>query len=90
MKILREVTEWTECQHGVTNMDYLVNGEGQLVAIRKPESEDWQKFVKPMVNFSRSRRKFKTLKEEVPTVFIKPFTPDPWDSVSYNSLEGFM
>jgi len=90
MKILREVTEWTECKHGVTNMDYLVNGEGQLVAVRKPNAEDWEKFNKPIVNFSRSRRKFKTLKEEEPTVFIKPFTPDPWDSASYNSLEGFM
>lgn len=90
MKLLREVTDWSESKHGVTNMDYLVNDEGQLVAIRKPDSIDWQKFNKPLVNFSRSRRKFKTLKEEIPEVFVKPFTPDPWDKISYNSLEGFM
>ena len=90
MKVLREVTDWSDCKHGVVNMDYLVNSEGNLVAIRKPESVDWQKFNKPLVNFSRSRRKFKTLKEEIPEVFVKPFTPDPWDNTSYNSLEGFM
>ena len=90
MQMIREVTEWNECQHKVTNMDYLINDEEMLVAIRTPDCEDWQKFSKPIVNFSKSRRKFKKLREELPTNFIKPFTPDPWDSVSYNSLEGFM
>lgn len=90
MQILREKTSWSSVEHNVTNMDYLINDQQKMVAIRKfGDNQPWQKFSKPM-SFSKRYRSFQKLKEPVPTEFVKPFSPDPWDNTSYNSLETFM
>ena len=90
MQMLREKTSWTSCKHEVTNMDYLIQEDGRCVAIRKfGDDQPWQKFTRPMP-FSKRWRSFTKLKEAVPTEFVAPFTPDPWDNTSYNSLEAYM
>ena len=89
MQMLREKTDWAKAKHRVTNMDYLLQDDGRLIAIRKFGDEHWQKFSAPK-QFSKRWRSFTKLKEPIPTEFIKPFTPDPWDNVSYNSLEAYM
>ena len=88
MKILREITEWPDVNYSPKNHDYLVLGDGRCVAVRKAGSEDWEKFSAPKY-FSRSHRRFKTLKEEEPTRFIQPVMADPWKNATYNSLETY-
>ena len=90
MIILREITEWNECEYDVPNHDYLVDDNKEfLLAFRKEGKTEWEKFSKKR-HFTRSRRRFKKLKEEVPTNFVKPFMADPWEKKEYNSLEMFM
>ena len=88
MKIVREVTEWTEVDYEPKNHDYLLLDDGRCIAVRKAGSEDWEKFGTPKY-FNRSRRRFKTLNEEEPTRFIQPVMADPWKNTSYNSLETY-
>lgn len=59
MKVLREVTEWSDA---TPNHDYVVNDAGKCVAYRRVDTAEWFIFRTPIM-FSRSRRKFKTLKE---------------------------
>lgn len=66
MKILREVTQWDmEFQ---PNHDYLLNDKGWLVGYRKQNTSEWIIHKNPLKQFSRSRRKFITLNEEIPNV----------------------
>ena len=88
-KVIREITEWTEVDYAPKNHDYLVLDDGRCIAVRKAGSEDWEKFGAPK-HFNRSRRRFKTLKEEEPTRFIQPYMKDGWEQNTYNSLEVFM
>ena len=89
VRMLREVTVWSEAPYTVPNHDYLVNKtQERCIAYRKQGHDDWEKFTKPLP-FSKTRRKFKNLKEEIPSTFIKPFQDDPWNNTSYNSLENF-
>ena len=89
MIILREVTDWSECKHGVKNHDYLVDDNKEFcIAYRKAGTDDWEKFKKHK-RFVRTRRKFKRLKEEIPMNFIKPYMVDAWKNKSYNSLEAY-
>lgn len=60
MKILREVSDW---QVPTPNHDYAVNDGGKVVAYRRQGKDYWEVFSVPRM-FSRSRRKFKTLKSE--------------------------
>ena len=89
VRMLREVTVWSQAPYKVPNHDYLVNKtQEKLIAYRKEGHTEWEKFTKPLT-FSKTRRKFKNLKEEIPSTFIKPFEDDPWNNTSYNSLESF-
>jgi hypothetical protein len=89
VRMLREVTVWSQAPYSVPNHDYLVNStQEKLIAYRKEGHTEWEKFTKPLT-FSKTRRKFKNLKEEIPSTFIKPFQDDPWNNTSYNSLESF-
>jgi len=89
VRMLREVTVWSQAPYNVPNHDYLVNKtQEKLIAYRKEGHTEWEKFTKPLT-FSKTRRKFKNLKEEIPSTFIKPFQDDPWNNTSYNSLESF-
>lgn len=90
MQILREKTKWVSCQYTPKNMDYLLNDDGRLIAVRRiGDGEKWQKFSKPM-QFSKRWRSFTKLREPMPTEFIKPSQADPWENMSYNSLEAYM
>ena len=80
IELLREVTEWDYLNH-----DYMIVGE-KLYAYRREDTDAWMKFTKPMF-FSKSRRKFKVLNEEVPSTFIPLQTKDPH---TFHSLEVFM
>lgn len=62
MKLLREKTVWAD---GTPNHDYAVNDAGKCVGYRKASSDEWLMFKTPK-SFSRSRRSFTTLKEELP------------------------
>jgi hypothetical protein len=86
MKVIREITEWPDVEYSPKNHDYLVLDDGRLIAVRKAGSEDWERLSRPL-NFSRSHRRFKTLKEEEPTQFIEPYMKDGWEQNTYNSLE---
>lgn len=89
VRMLREVTVWDESPYAVSNHDYLLNKtQERCIAYRKQGHSEWEKFNKPII-FSKTRRKFKNLKEEIPSSFIKPFQDDPWNNKSYNSLESF-
>ena len=88
-RMLREVTDWKDAPYVVPNHDYLLNKtQERCIAYRKQGHTEWEKFTKPLT-FSKTRRKFKNLKEEIPSSFIKPFQDDPWNNTSYNSLESF-
>ena len=89
VRMLREVTVWSEAPYKVPNHDYLVNStQEKLIAYRKEGHTEWEKFTKPLT-FSKTRRKFKNLKEEIPSTFIEPFQDDPWNNTTYNSLENY-
>jgi hypothetical protein len=87
-KIIREITEWPDVEYTPVNHDYLVLADGRCIAVRKAGTEEWEKFSRPL-NFSRSHRRFKTLKEEEPAHFIEPYQKDGWEQNSYNSLEAY-
>ena len=57
--------------------------------MRKAGTDKWERYA-TRKRFSKSWRKFTTLKESLPKEFVKPYTTDPWTNASYNSLEGFM
>tara|TARA_B110000902_G_scaffold240057_1_gene289258 strand:+ start:40 stop:369 length:330 start_codon:yes stop_codon:yes gene_type:complete len=57
IKILQEITEW---EGNVSNGIYHINDSGQLVAYQSPQGE-LKTFKTPMKQFSKSRRKFKTI-----------------------------
>jgi hypothetical protein len=56
--------------------------------MRKAGSDKWEKFPKRK-KFSKSWRKFTTLKEPIPKEFVKPYAADPWSNKTYNSLEAY-
>ena len=87
-KIIREITDWGDLEYTPANHDYLVLEDGRCIAFRRAGSDDWQKFSAPR-QFSRSRRRFKTLKEEEPSNFVKPYALNGWEQNSYNSLEAY-
>ena len=90
MKIVREVTTWNECPYPVKNHDYMVSNAMEFChAMRKQGSDKWEKFSSRR-RFIKSFRKFQTLNETLPKEFVEPYMANPWDSKSYNSLEGFM
>jgi len=91
MKILRETTTYLKVDYEVPRHDYLVEGGhgGRLIAMRKERSDVWEKFSK-LMPFSKKHRKFKELREPLPTEFVKPQQSDPWAKKEYQSLEMFM
>jgi hypothetical protein len=90
MKIIREITEWTECPYPVKNHDYLVSNAYEFChAMRKQGSDKWEKFGKRK-KFNKAHRKFEVLNEKDPKEFVEPYCSNPWDSKTYNSLEMFM
>ena len=91
MKILRETTTYLKVDYEVPRHDYLVEGGhgGRLIAMRKERSDVWEKFSK-LMPFSKKHRKFKELREPLPTEFVKPQQSDPWAKKEYQSLEIFM
>ena len=58
IEVLQEITDWGD--QSVSNGIYHVNDSGQLVAYQAPEGE-LKTFLNPIKQFSKSRRKFKTL-----------------------------
>ena len=90
MKIIRETTNWDQSPYPVKNHDYLVSDAAEFChGMRKAGTDKWEQFP-TRKRFSKSWRKFTTLKESLPKEFVKPYTADPWSNTSYNSLEGFM
>jgi hypothetical protein len=63
MKILKEITDWSGLEYNVKNHTYAINDSGKCVAYRRTGTKEWLTFSKPK-SFSRSHRKFVTLKEE--------------------------
>ena len=57
MKYLKEITDWE-----ISNHTYMVNDAGLLVGYIKTGTKDEIIFKSPMKQFSKSRRKFITLK----------------------------
>lgn len=90
MKLVREVTDWSDSPYPVKNHDYMVSNAMEFChAMRKQGSDKWEKFSSRR-RFIKSFRKFQTLNETLPKEFVEPYMANPWDSKSYNSLEGFM
>jgi hypothetical protein len=58
IEVLQEITDWGD--QSVSNGIYHVNDSGQLVAYQAPEGA-LKTFFNPIQQFSKSRRKFKTL-----------------------------
>ena len=89
MKIIRETTNWENCPYPVKNHDYLVSDGAEFChGMRKAGSDKWEKFPERK-KFSKSFRKFITLKEAEPKEFVKPYMADPWENTTYNSLEAY-
>ena len=60
---LQEVTEWPKDGYTVPNHTYMLNNKGHLVGyIKKGETKEII-FDTPLKQFSKSRRKFKTIKK---------------------------
>ena len=57
MKYLKEITDWE-----MSNNTYIVNDAGHLVGYIKTGTKEEMIFKSPMKQFSKSRRKFITLK----------------------------
>ena len=90
MKLVREVTDWSDSPYPVKNHDYMVSNAMEFChAMRKQGSDKWEKFSSRR-RFIKSFRKCQTLNETLPKEFVEPYMANPWDSKSYNSLEGFM
>ena len=90
MKLVREVTEWSDCPYPVKNHDYLVSNAMEFChGMRKQGSDKWEKFSSRR-RFVKSFRKFETLNEKIPKEFVEPYMANPWDNKDYNSLEAYM
>jgi len=62
MKYLKEITDWSESKTPIKNHTYMVNDAGHLVGYIKTGTKEEIIFKSPMKQFSKSRRKFITLK----------------------------
>jgi hypothetical protein len=62
-KILQEVTEWED---NIPNHTYEIRPDGKCVAYKKAGTDVWHRFQKPL-RFTRTRRRFKTLKNVEPS-----------------------
>jgi hypothetical protein len=61
---LKEITVWDKVDHfTVPNHTYIVNDDGNLAGYIKTGTKEEIIFKKPIKNFSKSRRKFVTLKK---------------------------
>jgi hypothetical protein len=90
MKIIREVTDWSDAPYQVMNHDYLVSPAMEFChAMRKQGTDKWEKFSTRR-RFNKSHRKFKVLDEKMPKEFVEPYMSNPWKNSTYNSLEIFM
>ena len=90
MKIVREITDWSDSPHPVKNHDYLVSDAMEFChGMRKQGSDKWEKFSSRR-RFNKAWRKFEVLKEPMPKEFVEPYMVNPWKNKSYNSLESFM
>ena len=58
---LQEITEWPEDGYVVPNNTYILNKKGQLVGYIKQGETKEIIFGSPLKQFSKSRRKFKTI-----------------------------
>ena len=64
MIYLKEITVWDKVDHfTVPNHTYMVNDEGNLAGYIKTGTKEEIIFKKPIKNFTKSRRKFVTLKK---------------------------
>ena len=64
MIYLKEITVWDKVDHfTVPNHTYIVNDDGNLAGYIKTGTKEEIIFKKPIKNFSKSRRKFVTLKK---------------------------
>ena len=61
MKYLKEITEWDE-EYTVPNHTYIINEANALVGYIKTGTTEEIMFSKPLTQFSKSRRRFVTLK----------------------------
>ena len=90
MKLVREITDWSDSPYPVKNHDYMVTDAMEFChAMRKQGSDKWEKFSTRR-RFVKSYRKFETLNEKLPKEFVDPYMVDAWKNKSYNSLEAFM
>jgi len=62
LSYLKEITDWSEANYSVPNHTYIVNKEMQLVGYVKTGTKEEIIFKSPMKQFSKTRRKFVTLK----------------------------
>ena len=63
MKYLKEITDWSGIEeYNVPNHTYILNDNDALVGYVKTGTSKEIMFSKPLTAFSRSRRKFVTLK----------------------------
>ena len=89
MKLVRETTDWSKSPYPVKNHDYMVSPAMEFCfAMRKQGSDKWEKFSTRR-RFSKSYRTFVELDEKKPKEFVEPYTVDPWENRTYNSLEAF-
>jgi len=65
IRAFKEITDWEWPNHS-----YALNDDGKCVAYRKTGTKEWYTFKKPLP-FSKSRRKFVSLKNFDPTVDLK-------------------
>ena len=89
MKLVREITDWSQSPYPVKNHDYLVSPAMEFCfGMRKQGSDKWEKFSSRR-RFVKSHRKFVELDEKKPKEFVEPYMANPWDNRTYNSLETF-
>ena len=60
---LKEITDWTEAKCSIPNHTYIVNKKMELVGYIKTGTKDEIIFKSPMKQFTKSWRKFVTLKK---------------------------
>jgi hypothetical protein len=63
MKYIKEITDWSDSKVAVPNHTYIVNDAGHLLGYIKTKTKEEIRFKSPMKQFSKSRRKFITLKD---------------------------
>jgi hypothetical protein len=89
MKLIREVTDWSESPYPVKNHDYIVSNAYEFCfGMRKQGSDKWEQFCSRR-RFNKSFRKFVVLDEKKPKEFVDPYMVNPWKNKTYNSLETF-